>query len=100
MGLDLRDSGASRKTGLDMAEACRGLSLLETMNKLRDMLEPAVNRYKEIVADAPAEHHELAFSMLIHEESLPDFVNLELAGTSASSLDGIADQVEHKLPAP
>ena len=65
-----------------------------------EILEPALARYREIVASAPPAYTELAESMLVHELSLHEFVQLELAGEGEHSLDAVRAQIQHKIPPP
>lgn len=98
LGLDLSEQNESRKIGLEMASALKGLSWQGAMEMIRDAVKPFVERYKEIAADAPSEHRELAESMVIHEKSLLDFAELELAGEGKKSVDAIVAQLNNKLP--
>jgi hypothetical protein len=100
LGLDLREQNKFRKIGLEMANAMKGLSWQDAMAMIRDVLKPVVARYKEIAADAPSEHQELAESMVVHEKSLFDFAELELAGEGKKSVDAIVAQLNNKLPSP
>ena len=100
LGLDLGEQNESRKMGFDMAAGMKGLSWEDTMVMIRDAVKPAVERYREIAADAPSEHQELTESMVIHEQSICDFAELELAGESKQSVDSIVAQLQNRLPSP
>ena len=67
---------------------------------IRDAVKPVVERYREIAADAPSEYRELAESMVVHEQSICDFADLELAGGSKQSIDAIVAQLQNRLPLP
>jgi hypothetical protein len=96
-GIQLNENGQARSAGLELAMSFDGLSWVATMKKLVDILEPAVNRYKHILASAPPNYRELASDMLVHEESLLAFVELELKGKGDSSVTAITAQLEHKI---
>ncbi len=97
LGLDLGAQQASRQMGLEMADALKGLSWKDTMVKISEAVNPAVERYREIAAGAPSEYQELAESMVIHEKSIYDFAELELSGNGEKSLDAIVAQLHNKL---
>ena len=96
LGLEIAESDSSRELGLETAAKMRGKSWEETMWMLRNIVKPAVERYEEIAAEAPAEFQSIAQSMVIHEQSLYDFTELELAGDKENSLVSIIDQLEFK----
>ena len=96
LGLEIAESDSSRELGLETAAKMRGKIWEETMWMLRNIVKPAVERYEEIAAEAPAEFQSIAQSMVIHEQSLYDFTELELAGDKENSLVSIIDQLEFK----
>lgn len=96
--LELGEQNDSRKMGLDMANAMKGLSWQSAMEMMRDAVKPFVGRYREIAAEAPPEHLELTEYMVLHEQSLLDFTELELAGEDNKSVDAIVVQLNNKLP--
>jgi hypothetical protein len=100
LGLDLGEQNEFRQMGLDMATGIKDLSWEDTMVVMRDSVKPVVERYREIAADAPSEHRELAESMVIHEKSIYDFAVLELAGEGKKSIDAIVTQLQNRLPSP
>ena len=100
LGLDLSEQNASRRKGLELASAMKGLSWQDTMAMIRDAVKPFIARYKEIAADAPAEHRAIAESMVVHEKSIFDFSELELAGEGKKSVDAMVAQLNYKLPSP
>jgi len=97
IGLNIAEAKSSRQLGLDLAASMEGKSWNEAMADLREIVKPAVQRYKEIAADPPAEFQSLAQSMVLHEQSLYDFTEMELSGNSENSLAAIVEQLEHKL---
>ena len=66
------------------------------MAGLLEILEPAVQRYQEILDHSPYEFRELADSMLIHEKALLSFVESELEG-KPNSTDAMSDQLVNRL---
>jgi hypothetical protein len=100
LGLDLSGQSKSRKNGLELANALEGLSWQAAMALISDVVKPVVERYKEIADVAPPEHRRLAESMVIHEKSILDFADLELADEGKKSIDAIVAQVVNKLPSP
>jgi hypothetical protein len=98
--LDLSEIAESRNAGHKWADSLQGLTWEEFMVRLRDGVEPYVEKYKEIVTTAPAGYQLIAESMVVHEESLYRFTELELAGDSEHSLDDVIAQLHHPLPRP
>lgn len=98
MGLDLREQQESRKMGMDMAAAMKGKPWQETMQMILDAVKPVVEHYREIAASLPEKYSELGQSMVIHEQAIVDFAELELAGKQNISIDGITAQLHNKLP--
>jgi len=96
LGLDIAEAEGSREVGLELATVMRGKNWREAMSTLRDIVKPAVERYQEIAAAAPAEFQSLAQSMVVHEQSLLDFAEQELSDNTENSLDAIIAQLEHK----
>tara|TARA_Y100000588_G_scaffold12157_1_gene13211 strand:+ start:467 stop:919 length:453 start_codon:yes stop_codon:yes gene_type:complete len=100
LGLDLSEAEKSRTAGIKWADSLRGLSWNEFMVSLRDALQPYIDHYSEITAQAPPRFAAIAESMVLHEKSLKRFAELEIAGDSEHSLDDIIAQLHHPLPKP
>jgi len=98
--LDIKEQEASRNMGLEMAAGMKGLSWEEAMTGMRDAVKPAIERYREIASFAPPEYKELAETMIVHEKSISDFAELELAGEVTNSADAIVAQLQNKLSMP
>lgn len=98
LGLDISEADGSRKAGLEIAAAMKGKSWDQTMSTLQGIVEPAVERYREIATEAPSEFRTVAQYMVIHEQSLYDFTEMELSGEKVTSLDAIVEQLVHKPP--
>ena len=95
-GLELNDDGEARNTGRKLASGFARKSWREVMAGLLEILEPAVQRYQEILDNSPYEFRELANSMLIHEKALLSFVEAELEG-KPNSTDAMSDQLVNRL---
>jgi len=100
LGLELSAADESRTLGIKWAESLDGVSWDELMVKLGDGLEPYIERYGEIVEQAPPQYQAIARSMLVHEKSLKRFTEFELAGDTEHSLDDVIAQLHHPLPRP
>lgn len=99
--VDFREQAEFKQMAVDLAGSLEGKSWNEAITTLRDVVEPAVDRYKTIAANAPAEYTELAQAMVTHEQALFDFLQLELAGKGNVSIDSVYDQISNKFsPAP
>ena len=70
------------------------------MVTLREIVELAVRRYKEIASCAPPEYFEIAELMAAHEKSLYDFFPLELDGNGKLAIDKIYEQIHNKFSPP
>ena len=68
------------------------------MEHLATVVVPYVKRYRQIAATAPTEYKEVAESMVVHEQSVQDFAELEAAGQGARSLDVVEKQLIFPLP--
>jgi hypothetical protein len=95
--LDITEAKDFRDTGLSVAASLEGKTWKEAMHALRDLVKPAVERYKEIAASAPQEFKALAESMAVHEGSLYDFLQAEVVGNSDEALAAIAAQLQHPI---
>ena len=100
LGLDLAELEESRKLVHEMADSLQSMTWIETMEGLRDALKPYVDRYREIAATAPAQYRAIADSMVVHEQSLYHFAELESAGDGEHSMDDVIAQLQFPLPAP
>ena len=100
LGIDLAETAEARQAGLQMATAMQGLNWQAAMDGLRDVIKPYVARYREIAAGAPQQYKAVAESMLVHEQSLYDFLVQELAGNGDVAIGAVVDQLQHKLPRP
>ncbi len=100
LGLDPTELEESRRAGHEFAEGLAGLDWTDAMAQLQAGVKPFVDRYIAVEALAPAEYRELAHSMVVHEQSIYRFAELEATGNTSTSLDDIVAQLTYPLPAP
>ena len=94
----IEDTDRERSTQESVNVILEGMEWLGVMEHLATVLEPYVNRYREIAQLAPSEYKDLADSMVVHEETAQDFARLEAAGKTRESLDAIVKQLIFPLP--
>jgi len=100
-GLDLAEDPAVRAEGLSAVEALSRMSWQQKMQSVHDVIRDRyVPRYKEIAAIAPAEHREIAESMVEHETALFEMARRELSGMSDRSAEPVVALLRHPLPKP
>jgi hypothetical protein len=97
-GHDLRELEASRNAAMDMVSAIKGKTWDEIMLFIRDAVKPAVEHYKDLANNLPAKYTHIGEGMVKHEQSIIDFVELEIAGKSDQSIDLISAQLINTLP--
>lgn len=100
LGLDLAEADESRSAGRQWAEKIQDLTWDELMLSLGGAIQPYIDSYREIVTQAPPQFRAIAESMVIHEQSLQRFTELEIAGDTEHSLDDVIAQLHHPLPRP
>ncbi len=100
LGLDPTELEESRRAGHELVEGLAGLDWTAAMVQVQAIVKPFVDRYIAVEAMAPAEYRELARSMVVHEQSIYRFAELEATGNPSTSLDDIVAQLTYPLPAP
>jgi hypothetical protein len=100
VGLDISERNESRQAGQAVADSIEGKDWKGALSALQETVKPYVDRYKQIAAAAPPEYRAVAESMAIHEQSLYEFIELELAGDSERALAELIAQLHNVLPAP
>ena len=100
LGLDPTELEESRQAGHEFADALDGLGWTDAMAQLQVGLKPFVGRYLEVETIAPADYRELAHSMVVHEQSIYRFAELEAAGGTSHSVDDMVVQLAYPLPVP
>jgi len=97
LGIHPAELEKSRQVGHKFAEGLRDLSWVESMERLRDVVRQYVLRYREILAKAPSEYQAPVASMVLHEQALLRFTELELTGEVERSLDDVNAQLHWPL---
>ena len=59
------------------------------MERMMTILDPAIERFQELLAQAPAEERDAVQILLDHEVALKRFAERELAGEAETSLDAV-----------
>lgn len=70
----------------------------EFIGGLLPVVQSFLARFKEIAEACPAEDEAIVDSMVHHESAILKWLELEKAGATESSLDGIIEQLQHPLP--
>ena len=66
----------------------------EAMQQMMTVLDPAIERFRELLAMAPEADNETLQILLDHEVALKQFAERELAGDSQASLDPVRAVIE------
>ena len=66
----------------------------EAMQQMMTVLDPAIERFRELLAMAPEEDNETLQILFDHEVALKQFAERELAGDSQASLDPVRAVIE------
>jgi hypothetical protein len=98
LGLDLVEFDESRNKGEEFNRSFEGMDWRAAMAHLATIVEPYVQRYGQIAADAPTEYREVADSMVVHEQSIQKYAELEAVGGGERSLDDVVKQLIFPLP--
>lgn len=98
LGLNLVELDESRDRGNDFDTTFEGMTWKAAMAHLATLNEPFVARYREIAGVAPSKYKELADSMVVHEQSIQNFAELEAGGEGHRSIDDIVKQLIFPLP--
>lgn len=98
LGLDLIELDESRNKGEEFSRSFDGMDWKAAMAHLATVVEPFVKRYRQIAEIAPPEYKELADSMIVHEQSIQDYAELEAAGEDGGSIDDVVKQLIFPLP--
>ena len=64
------------------------------MARMMDILDPAIERFRELLTQAPVEERDAVQMLVDHEVALKQFAERELAGDSATSLDAVRAVIE------
>ncbi len=98
LGVDLVELDESRDQGEEFNRSFEGKDWRSAMAHLAIVVVPYVKRYRQIAESAPNDYKELADSMVVHEQSIQNYAELEAAGDGDRSLDGVVKQLIFPLP--
>jgi hypothetical protein len=98
LGVDLVELEESRDQGEEFDRSFAGMDWRSAMAHLASVVVPYVERYRQIAEIAPTEYKEIADSMVVHEQSVQKFAELEAAGQGDRSLDVVVKQLIFPLP--
>ena len=98
LGLDLVELDESRDKGNEFYRTLEGMDWETAMAHLATVVEPFVKRYRQIAEIAPPKYKQLANSMVVHEQSIQDAAELEVAGDGDRSMDNVVKQLVFPLP--
>ncbi len=89
----LVDAGAQRpaagtfKLGAEAAAAFAALPYADALQQIKDVVDPAIEKFERLLEQAPEADREIVQILVDHEFAIRTFVQRELAGESATSLD-------------
>ena len=88
------DASAGERPNLGAAAAAYGaLPYAEALQRMMTLVEPAIERFRELLHMAPEEHREAMQILLDHEVAIEQFAKRELAGETVTSLDPVRDVI-------
>ena len=91
---DDADASAEERPNLGAAAAAYGaLPYAEALQRMMTLVEPAIERFRELLHMAPEEHREAMQILLDHEVAIEQFAKRELAGETVTSLDPVRDVI-------
>ena len=85
---DLTSAAGHRRVDTAVA-AYSELPWLAALEQMMTILDPAIERFRELLAMAPGEDRETVQILFDHEIALKRFAERELAGDSETSLDAV-----------
>ena len=88
------DASAEERPSPGAAAAAYGaLPYAEALQRMMTLVEPAIERFRELLDMAPEEHREAMQILLDHEVAIEQFAKRELAGETVTSLDPVRDVI-------
>ena len=88
------DASAEERPNLGAAAAAYGaLPYAEALQRMMTLVEPAIERFRELLHMAPEEHREAMQILLDHEVAIEQFAKRELAGETEASLHPVRDVI-------
>ena len=77
------------------AKTYQRLPHADAMRQMKAVIEPAVERFRRLLAIAPQTHRETMQLLVDHELALKVFVEREMTGDSKTSLEGVQSILNH-----
>jgi Holliday junction resolvase len=93
-GISVIDSAESRRSGELFAQQSEGVAWLELMTAWRPRIVVYVDELRALASAASASENALTARLLEHEEAWLAFVDRELAGDAATSIEPIRAHLE------
>lgn len=88
------DASAEKRPDLGAAAAAYGaLPHAEALQQMMTIVEPAIERFRELLDMAPEEDREAVQVLFDHEVAIERFAKRELAGDTETSLDPVRDVI-------
>ena len=88
------DASAEKRADMDAAAAAyAALPHAEALQQMMTLVEPAIERFRELLDMAPEEHREAVQILFDHEVAIEQFAKRELAGDTETSLDPVRDVI-------
>ena len=88
------DASAEKRADMDAAAtAYAALPHAEALQQMMTLVEPAIERFRELLDMAPEEHRVAVQILFDHEVAIEQFAKRELAGDTATSLDPVRDVI-------
>lgn len=88
------DASAEKRPDPSAAAAAYGaLPYAEALQQMMTIVEPAIERFRELIDMAPEEDREAVQVLFDHEVAIERFAKRELAGDTETSLDPVRDVI-------
>ncbi|MDE0690640.1 MAG: hypothetical protein OXI55_00180 [Gammaproteobacteria bacterium] len=88
------DAPREKRADPDAAAAAYGaLPYADALQQMMTLVEPAIERFRELLDMAPEEDREAVQILFDHEAAIQEFAKRELAGDTETSLDPVRDVI-------
>ena len=84
---DETSAASNSKLGSNAAASFAELPYAVALQQIKEVVDPAIDRYKRLLEQAPDSDREVVQILVDHEVAIQVFVEREMAGDSATSLD-------------
>lgn len=94
--VDGDDADAPREKRPEMGTAAAAYAALphaEALQRMMTLIEPAIERFRELLDMAPEDHREAVQILFDHEVAIQEFAERELAGDTGTSLDPVREVI-------